>query len=99
MSGLAVIRNHSLVPSTKKQEKTKAICNFHHLFVVIYWLYVAPFLTVKGEGSQRSWSSAMQRAFEEMKEKFTYSIYVDAAQLCSAGTPMISVRMYKTRVF
>jgi len=43
---------------------------------VIYSLYVAPVLTVLRKGSKWSWSSTMQRLFEEMREKFVYIIHL-----------------------
>jgi len=43
---------------------------------VIYPQYVAPVLTVLRKESKWSWSSAIQRALEEMGEKFAYSIHI-----------------------
>jgi hypothetical protein len=66
-------------PRPRNQEKLRrflGIRNFHQQFMVIYSQYVAPVLTPLRKGSKWSWSSTMQRAFEEMREKFAYSIYL-----------------------
>jgi hypothetical protein len=51
-------------------------CNLHHQCIVNNSQYVAPLLTLLRKGSKWSWSSKMQRAFEEQREKFAHSIYL-----------------------
>jgi hypothetical protein len=64
-------------PKTQKQLRMfLSMCNFHHQFIVNYSQYVAPLLTLLRKGSKWIWSSTMQRAFEELREKFTHSIYL-----------------------
>jgi len=42
----------------------------------MYSQYVAPALTLLRKESEWSWPSVMHREFEEMGEKFAYSIYL-----------------------
>jgi hypothetical protein len=64
-------------PKNQKQlRKFLGICNFHHQFIVNYSQYIAPLLTLLRKGSKWSWSSEMQKAFEELREKFAHSIYL-----------------------
>jgi hypothetical protein len=60
----------------KQLSKFLGICNFHHQFIVNYSQNVAHLLMLGHKGSKWSWSSTMQRDFEEMREKFSYSIYL-----------------------
>jgi len=64
-------------PKNQKQlSKSLGICKFHHQFIVNYSQYVAPLLTLLRKRSKWSWSSTMQKAFEEVREKFAQCIYL-----------------------
>jgi hypothetical protein len=64
-------------PKNQKQfRKFLDICNFHHQFIVNYSQYLAALLMVLRKGSKSSWSSTMQRAFEEMRKGFVHSTYL-----------------------
>jgi len=64
-------------PKNQKQfRKFLGMCNFHHQIIVNYSQYIAPLLTLLRKRSKWSWSSTMQRAFEELRKKFVDSIYL-----------------------
>jgi len=66
-------------PPPKNQKQLRmflSMCNFHHQFIVNYSQYVAHLLMLLRKGSKWICSSMMQRAFEELREKFAPSIYL-----------------------
>jgi hypothetical protein len=66
-------------PAPRNQRQLRQFlgtCNYHHRFIINYADYVASFLPLLKKGSKWIWSPEYQRAFEELRARFAYSIHL-----------------------